>query len=68
LDINKFALGGFYMCKEKNNALVEKTGSSLNIDVTKIVKYVCIAGVLIVGIVFGTMCYLKIMNKDKELD
>ncbi len=56
------------MCKEKNNALVEQSGSSLNIDVTKIVKYVCIAGVLIVGIVFGTMCYLKIMNKDKELD
>ncbi|WP_313134459.1 hypothetical protein [Anaerocolumna sp.] len=56
------------MCKGKNNALVEKSGSSLNIDVTKIVKYVCIAGVMIVAIIFGTRCYLKMINKDKELD
>jgi len=56
------------MCKDKNYGIVEKSGSSLNIDVTKIVKYVCIAGVLIVGIVFGTMCYMKILNKHNELD
>lgn len=56
------------MCKEKCNSLVEKSGSSLNIDVTKIVKYVCIAGVLIVGIVFGTLCYMKILNKQNEID
>lgn len=56
------------MCKEKCNTHLEKSGSSLNIDVTKIVKYVCIAGVLIVSIVFGSMCYLKTINKGKELD
>jgi len=53
------------MCKN-DNSLVENTGT-LNIDVTKIVKYVCIAGVLIVGIVFGTMCYMKLL-RQKNLD
>lgn len=36
--------------------------SNLNINVTKIVKYVCLAGVLIVGIIFfekGFTSFLK---------
>jgi hypothetical protein len=29
---------------------------TVNVDVTRIVKYACIAGVLIVGIILGTRC------------
>ena len=44
--------------------------NNLNINVTKIVKYVCLAGVLIVGIIFGEKGYAhyaksKIECKDK---
>jgi hypothetical protein len=40
--------------------------SSVNVtvDVTKIVKYICFAGIAIVGIIFGTKCYQKMMDKD----
>ncbi|BCJ93643.1 hypothetical protein acsn021_12120 [Anaerocolumna cellulosilytica] len=41
------------------------TGSSVNVDVTKIVKYVCIAGVLIVTIVFVTNCIGKLFANNK---
>ncbi|NLP35122.1 MAG: hypothetical protein GX359_08005 [Clostridiales bacterium] len=46
-------------------------GSSVtvNVDVTKIVKYVCITGVFIVGIIFGTRCYYKLLDKNlSEVD
>lgn len=36
-----------------------QTGVSVNVDVPKIVKYLCVAGVLIVGIIFGSKCYRK---------
>lgn len=38
--------------------------SSVNVtvDVTKIVKYVCFAGIAIVGIIFGTKCYQKMIE------
>jgi hypothetical protein len=36
---------------------------TVNVDVTRIVKYVCIAGVLIVGIIFGTrFCHKNICS------
>jgi len=35
---------------------------TVSVDVTKIVKYVCIAGVFIVGIVFGNRCYQKMLS------
>ncbi|MGB8453469.1 MAG: hypothetical protein WCD89_14225 [Anaerocolumna sp.] len=41
-----------------------ETGSSINVDVTKIVKYICIAGVLIVTIIFTTRCISSILNKN----
>lgn len=34
-----------------------KSENPLNINVTKIVKYVCLAGVLIVAIIFGERAY-----------
>ena len=43
--------------------------SNLNINLTKIVKYVCLAGILIVGIIFfekGFTSFLKSRQTDKN--
>ena len=37
---------------------------NVSVDVTKIVKYVCCAGIVIVGIIFGTRCYQKMIEND----
>lgn len=34
---------------------------NVSVDVTKIVKYACCTAVVIVGIIFGTRCYQKMM-------
>ena len=52
------------MCNDKVPASAG-AGSSVNVDVTKIVKYVCIAGVLIVAIIFTTKCISSILNKNE---
>lgn len=39
------------------------TNINVNVDVPKIVKYICVAGVLIVGIIFGTNCYKHMIEK-----
>jgi hypothetical protein len=48
----------------KKDNVPDKVESSVTVrvDVTKIVKYVCIAGVMVVGIIFGTKCYQKILE------
>lgn len=48
------------MCKEE-----KESGSVIKIEVnvTRIVKYVCMTGVLIVGIIFGCNAWSK-MNQD----
>lgn len=40
--------------------------SSVNVtvDVTKIVKYVCFAGIAIVGIIFATRCSNKMIENE----
>ncbi len=38
--------------KEGNGSMVK-----IEVNVTKIVKYVCITGVLIVGCIFGEKCF-----------
>lgn len=52
------------MCK-KNNSLEKKKGTSITVlvDVTKIVKYSCITAICIVGIIFGTRCYHKMLEE-----
>jgi hypothetical protein len=35
---------------------------NVNVDVPKIVKYACITGVLIVGIIFGTKSFHKMLE------
>lgn len=44
----------------------KEKGSSVtvNVDVTKIVKYVCVTGVFIVGIIFGTRCYNRLLEQN----
>jgi len=44
----------------------EKVESTVTVivDVTKIVKYVCFAGILIVGIIFGTKCYQNMFEQE----
>ncbi len=40
--------------------------SKVKVNVTKIVKYVCIASVLIVGIIFAELGYKAYIKSDKE--
>ncbi len=54
-------------CKpKKKDKSVENTsvGVSVNVtvDVPKIVKYLCFAAITIVGIIFGTKCYQKMIE------
>lgn len=50
---------------KKDNSLPTKEGTSVTVlvDVTKIVKYSCIAAICIVGIIFGTRCYQKMLDE-----
>lgn len=37
---------------------------SVNVDVPKIVKYLSVASVLIVGIIFGTRCFRNMLEEN----
>ncbi len=41
---------------------VSNANVTVNVDVPKIVKYACIAGILIVGIIFGTKSFRKMLE------
>ena len=49
--------------KRRNNDLVEV---SVNVDVSKIVRNAAIAGVFIVGIIFGCSTYRKMLEWQKD--
>ena len=49
--------------KRRNNDLVEV---SVNVDVSKIVRNAAIAGVFIVGIVFGGSTYRKMLEWQRD--
>ena len=49
--------------KRRNSDLVEV---SVNVDVSKIVRNAAIAGVFIVGIVFGCSTYRKMLEWQKD--
>lgn len=52
---------------KKNCCLPKEPGASsvyVSVDVTKIVKYICFAGIAIVGIIFGTKCYHNLLKDD----
>ncbi|BCN32125.1 hypothetical protein [Anaeromicropila herbilytica] len=44
-------------CEEKTNGL------KIDLNITKMVRYVCTAGVLIVAIIFGTKTYEKMLDQ-----
>lgn len=46
--------------KDDSNANVNV---NVNVDVPKIVKYCCITGILIVGIIFGTKSFRKMLEE-----
>ncbi|MFV0341615.1 MAG: hypothetical protein ACK5JH_01805 [Anaerocolumna sp.] len=46
-------------CKTLNQS------SNVSVDVTKIVKYVCIAGVLIVSVIFISRCITKLLDSNR---
>lgn len=50
------------------NAKASGTSVSVNVDVPKIVKYLCMAGVLIVGIIFCTKAVTKIIEIHYDSD
>lgn len=60
------------MCKCKkametvNRICPSKATVSVTVNVTNIVKYVSLAGVAIVGIIFGTKSYIECMKAKKE--
>lgn len=53
------------MCCKQSEEIMEP-GVSVKVDVSKIVKYVCLAGVLIVGIIFGTKCAINIIKLNRS--
>lgn len=48
-------------CEERNNVMVK-----VEVNVTKIVQYVCITGVLIVGCIFGEKCFRDVMQARSQ--
>ncbi|HPU64074.1 MAG TPA: hypothetical protein PK304_07955 [Mobilitalea sp.] len=49
----------------KSNLEHNENGTSIRItvDITKIVKYLCFAGVIIVGIIFGSKCFQNMLKE-----
>ena len=47
-------------CSEEETK--EKVSVQVNVDVPKIIKYLSVAAVLIVGIVFGTKTFQKMLD------
>lgn len=39
---------------------------TVRVDVTKIVRYLCFTGVLVVGIIFGTRCWREIKESLEQ--
>lgn len=48
---------------DQYNSTESGTNVTVTVDVTRIVKYVCVAGIFIVGIIFGTKCYHRMMEE-----
>lgn len=46
-----------------SNDVDHKVSVNVNVDVPKIVKYSCVTGVLIVGIIFGTKLFHNMLEE-----
>lgn len=49
---------------EMCNCSDESVGISVKVDVAQIMKYVCVAGVIIVAIIFGTRCVTQLLKNN----
>ncbi|CDC93042.1 unknown [Roseburia sp. CAG:380] len=54
------------MCKNKTE---QTSGSSVHVEVnvTKIVKYVCLTGIAIVGIIFGCNAWAEVQKGNSSI-
>lgn len=50
-------------CTPNENDSDAKVTVNVSVDVPKIVKFLCITGVLIVGIIFGTKTFQKMLDE-----
>ena len=48
------------------NQMEEENKVTVSVDVTKIVKYCCMAAVMIVGTIFGTTAFMKLLEKQEK--
>lgn len=53
-----------HKCSDKKNG--KNVDVTVNVDVSKIVRNVAVAGVLIVGIIFGCTTYKKLCDWEEE--
>ncbi len=56
------------MKKKGKNSMKKANNVCIDINVTKIVKYVCLAGVVIVSIVFGERGYERFLRAGRISD
>lgn len=55
------------MCRICKKNATPEVGVSVSVDVTRIVKYVCVAAVLIIAIIFGTDVAKRSLEAEKRI-
>ncbi len=56
-------------CRGKAGSLANAKNEAsvcVTVNVTNIVKYICFAGIAIVGIIFGTKCYAECTRENRK--
>lgn len=53
-------------CKNKAGSANKDAAVCVTVNVTNIVKYISFAGIAIVGIIFGTKCYVECTKEKRE--
>lgn len=53
-------------CDKNSYPAEEAVRVEVKVDVAKIVKYCALAGIVIVGIIFGTRAWIKAMELEKK--
>lgn len=63
---NKFVICIGINMNEENQNIIITPKVQLKIDVNRIVKYACITAVCVVGIIFGTNIYKKMLKETHK--
>lgn len=53
----------FRKCSQKDTELSSGVNVNVIVDVPKIVRSLCFTGIFVVGIIFGTKTFLKMLDK-----